>query len=369
MSKKVLDYFLELVQIDSESLCEGAVIAYLQGELERLGLETYIDNAAESTGGESGNLIGWLAGDPDKEPLFLCAHVDTVIPGKGVVPVIDGNLIRSAGNTILGADDKSGIAMILAVIAEYVESGAAHAPLEIVFTVCEEIGLLGAKALDMEKLKSKRGFALDGNKLGEVVRVSPSLAGWKAKLIGKGAHAGIEPEKGINSIRAAAAAVLALPDGRIDDLTTMNTGKINGGRATNIVCEETEIAGEIRSHNEMKFEALSQRVRHIFEQTAKEYDCGLEFELKLNFQSLQIDEDDELVKISEAAFRQAGVEQELAMSGGGSDANVFFGSGLQAIVVGTGMQKIHSTKEYILLDDLQRGGEWLKNVVELWSGK
>ena len=369
MSKKVLDYFLELVQIDSESLCEGAIAAYLRAELECLGAEVYLDNAQEFTGGECGNVIGWFAGAPEIEPLFLCAHIDTVKPGKGVVPVIDGDRILSAGNTILGADDKSGIAMILAVISEYLEKGSLPAPLEIVFTVSEEIGLLGAKALDIEKLRSKRGFALDGNKLGEVVKASPSQAGWQAKFIGKAVHAGIEPENGVNSIRAAAAAVLAIRDGRIDEVTTMNIGKINGGRATNIVCEETEIAGEIRSHNNAKLEELSQQVREAFERTAKEFDCKLEFELQLSFESMQIDENDELVKISEAAYQQAGVEQKLVVNGGGSDANVFAGKGLKTAVVGTGMQKIHSTKEYILLDDLQRGKDWLQNLIKLWSEK
>jgi tripeptide aminopeptidase len=369
MSKKVLDYFLELVQIDSESLCEGAIAGYLQEELKRLGADVYLDNAQEITGGECGNVIGYLAGDTELEPLFLCAHMDTVKPGKGVVPVIDGDRILSAGNTILGADDKSGIAMILSVLSEYVETGSSHAAIEIVFTVSEEIGLLGAKALDIDRLRSIRGYALDGNKLGEVVKASPSQAGWQAKFIGKAVHAGIEPENGINSIRAASAAVLAIRDGRIDEVTTMNTGKINGGRATNIVCEETEVAGEIRSHNEALLAELSQQVRETFHQTAKEFNCKLEFELKQSFKSMQIDASDELVKLSEAAFKQAGVEQALVVNGGGSDANVFAGKGLKAVVVGTGMQKIHSTKEYILLDDLQRGKDWLQNLIKLWSEK
>jgi len=367
MSRSVLDYFIELVQIDSESLYEGAIALWLQTELERLGAEVYIDKAGEVTGGEIGNVIGWLPGNKDMEPLFLCAHMDTVQPGKGVKPVIDGDIIRSESNTILGADDKCGIAMILAVLDEYKESGDAHAPLEIVFSVSEEIGLLGAKALDLSRLRSKRGYVLDGNKIGEVVKASPNQADWKAIIRGKSAHAGVEPEKGNNAIRAAAAAILAIKDGRIDEETTMNCGKICGGIATNIVCDEVKIAGEIRSHNENKLFNLGEEVKEQFQATTREYKCTLEFDLNISFQSTLIDENDELVKLSEQAFKAAGITQKLVINGGGSDANVFSRKGLQGIVVGIGMQKIHSINEYIMLDDLKRGRVWLKNVIELWS--
>ncbi|MDP8209700.1 MAG: M20/M25/M40 family metallo-hydrolase, partial [Candidatus Stygibacter australis] len=287
--------------------------------------------------------------------------------GKGVKPVIDGDIIRSESNTILGADDKCGIAMILAVLDEYKESGDAHAPLEIVFSVSEEIGLLGAKALDLSRLRSKRGYVLDGNKIGEVVKASPNQADWKAIIRGKSAHAGVEPEKGNNAIRAAAAAILAIKDGRIDEETTMNCGKICGGIATNIVCDEVKIAGEIRSHNENKLFNLGEEVKEQFQATTREYKCTLEFDLNISFQSTMIDENDELVKLSEQAFKATGITQKLVINGGGSDANVFSRKGLQGIVVGMGMQKIHSINEYIMLDDLKRGRIWLKNVIELWS--
>ncbi len=367
MSRKVMDYFLEMVQIDSESLYEGAMVEYLRDELERLGAEIYIDEANKVTGGETGNLIAWIEGEPEKEPLLLCAHLDTVKPGRGIVPVIDGDRVRSAGITILGADDKCGIAMILSAVSEYLSSGKKHASLELLFTVSEEIGLLGAKQLDCSLLRAKRGYVLDGNILGEVVTAAPSQSGWTAKFTGRAAHAGLEPEKGINAIRAAAAAIGAIPDGRIDEETTMNVGMIAGGKATNIVCEEVTVLGEIRSHNEAKLAELERKVKEQFEAAASGSGCELDFQLAKSFSAIKIKEEDELIKISEAAFASIGITHRLVVSGGGSDANILAEKGIQLLIVGPGMQNIHSTAEFILTADLEKGRDWVAEIIELWS--
>jgi tripeptide aminopeptidase len=367
MSKKVLDYFLELVRIDSESLHEGAVAEYLEQELEEMGAEISRDKAHIKTGGDCGNLLGKIAGEPDIEPLLLCAHMDTVEPGRNVTPVMAKDRILSSGNTVLGADDKSGIAMILAAVRSIKARGVRHAPLELLFTVSEEIGLLGAKFLDYSLLSSRKGYALDGNRLGDIVSSAPSQSEWQAEIRGMSAHAGIEPEKGINAIRCTALALSKIPDGRIDAETTMNVGKIHGGKANNIVCDKVEISGEIRSHNDDKLQVLCLEVEKILEETAAEMGCELSFKLSNSFRSVKLSSDSKLSRISEAAFHSLGRQQRAILSGGGSDANIFAEHGMEVAVVGTGMQNIHSVREFILLEDLETGKDWLIKVIELWS--
>ena len=227
--------FQWLVSIDSVSREEGEICSALKEKLSQMGAEIIIDHAADKVGGNSGNLIAKFKGTLDAPPLMLNAHMDTVEPGRGVRPFFKNGVFTSQGDTILGADDKSAIAIFLETITLLQENNIPHAPIELVLTVCEEVGLAGAKHLDMGHISARYGFALDTTDTKGIVTRAPAANRIEIKVHGKDAHAGVAPEEGINAIWIAAKALSELQMGRIDAETTCNIGVIEGGTATNIV--------------------------------------------------------------------------------------------------------------------------------------
>src|SRR5262245_26795042 len=232
--ERLKQHLLEIVQIDSVSGREGRLAARIKTGQEALGAIVEIDSAGEKIGGDTGNVIARFPGTLASCPtLFLCAHMDTVVPGEGVKPVVDGDIIRTDGTTVLGGDDKSGISIILEVVRTMQEQKIPYCPLEVVFTICEEVGLLGAKHLDVSRLKSAYGLVLDSDDVGYLFTRAPSANRMEFKIYGLEAHAGVCPEMGISAIRIAAEAISAMRLGRIDHETTANIGTIEGGMATN----------------------------------------------------------------------------------------------------------------------------------------
>ncbi|MBP7899319.1 MAG: M20/M25/M40 family metallo-hydrolase, partial [Candidatus Syntrophosphaera sp.] len=216
MQDEVVNYFLELISIDSESGDERAIIDRLKADLKALGAKVEEDDAYILTGGNAGNLYAQIPGNLNKKPILFCAHSDTVKPGKGIKPIVKDGIIYSDGTTILGSDDKSGIAELITAIKEIIESGEKHPPIEVLITVSEEVGLLGAKHFDKSRLESAWGYALDTHQVEELVIGAPAQNSIQITFLGKESHAGVEPEKGINAIRVAAEAITAMPLGRID---------------------------------------------------------------------------------------------------------------------------------------------------------
>ncbi|MGC9361107.1 MAG: M20/M25/M40 family metallo-hydrolase, partial [Anaerolineae bacterium] len=240
---RLLDVFLDLVRIASPSRQEQEVASYIRAYLEDLGIAVESDQA--------GNLYAYMEGDGT--PLAFTAHMDTVVPCEGVTPLVENGVVRSDGTTILGADDKSGVAAILEAVTALSEGSVVHRPLDLLFTVQEEIGLFGAKAVEVDRLRARMAIGLDAEgQQGTLVVSAPGQNSLEAVVHGKAAHAGVEPEKGVSAIRVAAEAIASMPLGRIDEETTANIGVISGGRATNIVPDRVEIKGEARSHDEAK---------------------------------------------------------------------------------------------------------------------
>lgn len=370
MQKDVISYFLRLVAIDSESLDERAMIDALKLDLTALGAEISEDDCHKQTGGNAGNLYAYFPGTIDKEPLLFCSHVDTVTPGKGIKARIEGDRIVSDGSTVLGADDKSGIAEIMTALKRIKDSGAAHAPIEVLFTVSEEIGLLGAKGFDKSRLKSRFGYALDSHVVGDLITAAPSQNSWEATVFGKESHAGVAPEKGLNAIRIASEAIVAMPLGRIDFETTCNAGKIRGGEATNIVPNKVQVFGEVRSHNPAKLKRVTDDIQHAFESTVARYsDLGgkLEFVSKTEYQAFNIPSDAPVVKLAKEALSNLSIPCTIGSGGGGSDANIFTASGIQMIITGTGMENVHTVHEYIKIDELHRGVDFVEELIKLYS--
>lgn len=369
MEKLVFEYFMQLVQIDSESRNERKIADYLITELKKLGGEVIEDESGKSTGGNSGNIIAWFEGNKAIEPIILNAHMDTVVPGNGVKAIERDGLIISEGETILGADDKSGIAMILAYLRDRQDSGKSEVPVQVLFTISEEIGLLGAKELNTKNIRGSKGYSLDGNLLGDVVKASPTQISYKIEFRGRSVHAGVEPEKGINAIKAAAGFIEALPDGRINEKTTMNIGKICGGQATNIVCDQVFLEGEVRSHSQSDLEYCLSLIKAGVEKVKAKWKNEVNLSYEYVFKALQFGEEEEVIKISREAFEKIGIAQNMIINGGGSDANALSEKGIRLAVIGTGMQKIHTKDEFIKKSDLINGYKWLGNVISIWEKK
>ena len=372
MNTDVIQYFLELVAIDSESRDERTMIDRLKLDLTALGATVEEDSAHLKTGGNAGNLYALIPGQIKKQPILFCAHADTVKPGKGIKATLKDGVIRTDGTTVLGGDDKSGIAEIVWGIKEVLESGAEHAPIEVLITVSEEVGLLGAKHFEKSKLNSALGYALDSHRVGELVVGAPAQNSIKISILGKEAHAGVEPEKGINAIRVASEAIAAMPMGRIDHETTCNVGIIGGGTATNIVPNRVDIKGEARSHNALKLDQVTLDIRHAVESAVQrhQYEFGqaaYEWEMQTEYQSFRLDDSQPVVQLALDALRELGLPAEVTVGGGGSDANIINAGGLPMVICGTGMNKVHTVSEDLEAEELKRGAAFIAALIRKYS--
>jgi tripeptide aminopeptidase len=279
--KRLIESFVELVKIDSVSREEKKIADFLVKKLKDLGLEVIVDQAGEKVKSNSGNIIARLKGNKDKAiPIMFSAHMDTVVPGKNINPLCDGEKIISDGKTILGADDKAAIAALLEALYIIKEKNILHGDIEIVFSICEEIGLQGAKNLDISSLNARMAFVLDaGGEVGGITTSAPSQNSIEFIIRGKASHAGAEPEKGINAIQVAGYILSRMKLGRIDEETTTNIGIISGGSATNIVPDKVILKGEARSRNEEKLDKCTGELKKTIEDTAKEFKAKTEIKV------------------------------------------------------------------------------------------
>lgn len=372
MHPDVIQYFLDLVAIDSESKNERAMIDHLKADLQALGATVEEDSCHLQTGGNAGNLYAFFPGRIDKDPILFCAHADTVKPGQGIRASITGGRIHSDGNTVLGGDDKSGVAEIIFGIKEVLAGGEEHAPVEVLITVSEEIGLLGAKHFDLSKLRSGFGYALDAHRVGDLVVGAPAQNTFRVIITGKEAHAGVEPEKGVNAIRVASEAIAAMPLGRIDHETTSNVGIIGGGSATNIVPNRVEIKGEARSHNTLKLDQVTQDIRHAVQSAVQRHQfdfasAGFEWELKAEYQSFRLDDAHPAVQLALDVLAELDIAARVEVGGGGSDANIINAAGLPTLICGTGMNKVHTVQEDIEAQELVRGAAFVAALIRRYS--
>jgi tripeptide aminopeptidase len=372
--------FLDLVQIDSHSREEKNVADYIKEHLEPLGGVVTMDDAAEKIGGNCGNLLVRFHGPLNNhtEPLLFCAHMDTVVPGKGVRPIEDNGVVRSSGDTILGADDKSGIAAIMEMLHILKENSIPFGELEILFTVAEEVGLFGARNFDTGVLKSQCGYFLDTENVSDIGVAAPAAYRMTYRVFGKEAHAGLAPEKGISAIVLAAKAIDNMPLGRIDDETTANIGVIEGGQATNIITPYVSLRGEARSHNDEKLEAQVQAMRDAFQKVVdaasievdgKEHKARFEESSNREYKSFHITEDSPTYQLVVEAGKELGINMQREISGGGSDANIFNEKGIESVIIGTGMQDVHTVKEHIRIDDMVTSANLIVNMVRRHSQK
>lgn len=352
--ERLLSTFLDYVQIDSESTHEGAMAARIAQDLKAIGCQVYVDNSGEQTGSETGNLYCTLPGNADGEPILFAAHMDTVVPGVGVKPVITDGVIRSSGDTVLGGDDKSGVVAIVEALRTIVEQNLPHPTIEALFTVCEEIGLRGSRHMDYSRITAKKAAVLDSSgDAGKIIVSAPGQYKLNAAVVGRRAHAGVAPEEGISAIQVLAEAISNMKLLRIDEETTANIGTISAQYATNIVPERAELIGECRSRRDDKLEAQGKHMMDCLQAACDKYGATLEGGLTRAYSAYSYTEDDPFVQEIMEACRKAGLKPSLAASGGGSDANNMSANGLKALVLGTGMAKVHTVQEEITVKNLE----------------
>lgn len=363
-TSRLIQTFLDLVQIDSLTFNEGGVAEYVAERLKNLGIEVEIDSAGQKVGSNTGNVIAFLPGSNAPTILFI-AHMDTVSPGENIKPRIENNLIKSNGQTILGADDKAGIAIILELFQTVLENNLSHGGIEAVFTIAEEKGLLGSKNLELSRLRGRYAYVLDGDgPVGGIVIKAPSQNSIKAIFYGKAAHAGLEPEKGINAIQAVSLAISRMKLGRIDGETTSNIGVIKGGLASNIVPAEAEIEGEARSHSEQKLNSQTKLMCDCIKEASKTVGTRVEIDLSRAYDAFTLSEQDEVVKLAVEAARKIGMAPKLIASGGGSDTNIFNKAGIPAVNLSVGYTNVHSTNEQIAVKDLELAARLAVEIVK-----
>lgn len=351
---RLLDLFCEIVRIESPSRHEAAMAARCADELRGLGFSVRFDDSAAQTGADTGNLVAHLPGTAPGH-VVLSAHMDTVQPCAGIEPVVEDGVVRSAGDTILSADDKAGVAAILEGVRSVVEEGAPRPDVTVLLTTCEELHLLGSGALAPDALPAGAPcYVLDADGApGTVITGAPCHWTLEAVFAGRASHAGVVPEAGISAIQMAAVAIGAMPLGRIDEATTANIGVIAGGRETNVVPEACMLRGECRSLYPERAEAQKAAMTVALEQAAARFGGTVGIDWTPSYGAVLYDEDDALVQAAARAARAAGLEPCFRHDGGGSDANVLAARGVRAVTLGVGMTAFHSPEEHISVADLE----------------
>jgi tripeptide aminopeptidase len=370
--KKLL---IELIKIDSLAGREYDVAMRLKREMEELGAKVSIDDAGDKVGGNVGNLIAHFSGTaPKATPILLSAHMDTVVPGEGIVPILDGDIVRTDGRTVLGGDDKSGVAIICEVLRVIKENSLPCSDVDVLFTICEEAGLIGAKCLDVNRLRARTGLVLDSDSVGFLFIKAPAANRMEFHVHGLEAHAGVCPEKGVNAIKVASEGIAQMSLGRIDHETTANIGVIKGGAAVNIVPNSVILKGEARSHSQEKLDRQTQHMlrclqdaaaRQTLELPGGRFTAKVEAKIERDYDRMDVPEGAPIVQLVREAAKNLRLEIKTLATGGGCDANVLNQKGLEVANLSTGMREIHTVKEWLDLKDLNFSAQVVLEVLRL----
>ncbi len=358
--ERLVSTFIDLAKIASPSWEEKGVIDYIKQKADALGVECVLYPCNNSY-----NVLIRVTGDESYIPVLFSCHMDTVTPCENIQPVIKDNKIFSDGKTILGADDKSAIAAFLEAIELLKEHALPHGHIEFLFTCAEEVGLFGAKGFDLSVVKAQYAFVFDSDgPVGKIIVAAPYHISMKIFIKGKAAHAGMEPEKGISAIRVLSEIITAIPHGRLDSETTVNVGIVKGGRATNIVAEEAECTLETRSKQKARVLSVKREIERTAKVIARKHKAKIKIESTMDYEGYAIRENHPIVLIASQALKSIGINSALAVSGGGSDTNIFNAHGMKAINLSSGMRQVHTTKEYVLIQDLVNVASLVLSIIQ-----
>jgi len=359
--KRLLETFFELLKIKSPSRDEKQIADYVSDILRSLGLTVIKDDAGKKIGSNAGNIIALLESNCENgatrtQPLFFGAHLDTVSVNGEIKPEIrDKKIVNKNKNCILGGDDKAAIAAIIEAIRTIKDFKIKTGNIYLIFTIAEEVGLLGSKNMNLKPLKAKYGFVFDGDgDIGKIFNQAPFHNAIDITIIGKAAHAGISPQKGINAIQVASHAISKMKLGRIEPGTTCNIGTIEGGVATNIIPEKVQIKAEARSLQEERLKELTGRIINDFETCAKENGAKARFKVKREYDGFKIPENELPIIMAKNVFKKLKVKSKILSTVGGSDVNILNSKGKMAINLSAGMENVHSSKEYVKIAELEK---------------
>lgn len=355
---RLVRLFLSLTRIDAESFHEGEMAQRLTALLSKLGIRSAMDDSASKTGSDTGNLYSYIPGSQGREqeePFLFLAHMDTVAPGRGKQAVLhEDGTITSDGQTVLGADDMTAAAAILEALRIIREENRSHRPLEVLFTTAEEAYTVGASAFDFTKIHAREAFAFDcSDRMGSYSETEPTLLSFTITVSGCAAHAGFEPEKGINALQAAARTIAKLPLGRPDDHTTLNIGTLTAGTGTNVVPEKTVLSGEIRSLIHKDALALYERTLQAAREEAERIGAAVEEHHTIHLTAYRIPPEDPALVRYQRVLSKLGVPAYSKVQYGGSDINVVRRHGIDGICIANPMYLAHTTKEYTTVSELQ----------------
>lgn len=360
--KRLINEFCNYVKINSESGNEGSLYNKLLQSVKELGFTVITDNAGEKCGSNANNIYAVLQGDNTKKSRFTVCHMDTVSYGGTINPIIGEQYITSDGTTILSADDKSAIAAFLEAVRCLKENNIPHRTIEVIFTIGEEQGLIGAQNFDTSVIKSKEGLVFDISKSPNyIISHSPYKTKFDVTLQGKSAHAGINPEDGISAAIIFANAVSKMKLLRVDDETTANIGYVCGGTGSNVVMSKLIAKCEVRSINKEKHDKQLAHMIETFKNTATHLGGSTEIKITNKYPGYKISKDSKNLKIISEIISSMGKEVKLISSGGGSDANIFISKGFDVLNIGTGMENIHSNQERININDFVFMAELIYN--------
>jgi tripeptide aminopeptidase len=373
--ERLAETFITLCQIDSPSKQEKNLADFIQALFSREFPAAQIreDNSSAGTGSEANNFVVRFTGTMNGEPLFLNCHLDTVEPCRGVTVKREGNIFTSAGETILGGDDKAGIAIVLEVMRVLHEQQIPFRPVELLFTTCEEIGLLGAKHLDHGLLQARFGYCLDSDGTDRLIIGAPAANHFSVEIMGRAAHAGLCPEKGISAIQIASQAIAGMKLGRLDEESTANIGIIQGGTASNIIPDQVFLKGEVRSHNAEKLARYTRQLEERFQGVVRDFVPGATpgddhrpacvFQAAQQYPLMRLQQSDFVVQHAIRCAIALDRQLELVVAGGGSDANIFNDRQLQTAILGIGMKNVHSVQEQISLADLVQVAQLVASLI------
>lgn len=350
-TQRLIERFFRYVRCSSESGNEKEFCLLIEDELRLLGFDIYRDEVGSKCGSNGWNIIAGLEGNG--EPLLLSAHLDTVTPGVNIKPELKDGVIYSDGTTILGADDKAAIAAVLEAVEMIIEEDRPHNSVEVLFSICEELGLLGAKYADYKLIKSKAALVLDNERIGEIINRNPANIKVYFTVRGRSAHAGMAPEQGIHALKAAAQAVNSIKVGRVDDITVMNISNFLSPGKTNIVADTASFDMEIRSFSEETAQKHIKAAEKAVKEACKDYGATYEMRVERCSYVINVPDDSSLIDMVREAFKKAGRECFIAESFGGCDATHIFANGIEVVNLGVGMSDVHSCSEHIAVKDLE----------------
>jgi tripeptide aminopeptidase len=348
MVNNFIRLFLDLISIDALPGYEKPVADFIKKYCSELGLSVTEDQTHQTFGGTSGNLICKVGDGGDT---VLLSHMDTARSTKNVKPVVTSDRIQSDGNSVLGVDNRAGIAIILYALSKALNGNVTKPNITIAFTICEETTMIGSRNIALDNIKM--GYVLDSSlRPGHFIDRSYGARSFEANIHGRASHSGIAPEDGVNAIQIAARAINNLSVGRVDEHTTVNVANIIGGNAINVVPDFTTVIGEVRSLIPEQVSTVINFIKDAFEESALFYMGKVDFKSQWEFKPYQIEKDSRIYQRIYSAIGNSGLKPKPIISAGGSDANSLNEKGIPSINIGIGAQNPHSNNEYIHLEDL-----------------